>query len=508
MEADAGGDVGDGAGGGGEEFAGVVEADFGEVFAEAHAGALMEEAAEVFAADVAGLGDLAEEEGGGVAFVDEIAGFADDGGEGGVFGQGGFGGEFLNAAEGIAEGEGEPAVEGLRLFGGEGGAAEESGLPVAPGVGTATAGDADPGGFAFFEAVVGIAVAGEDEGPEFDAVEEDGAAELSEAGAAGDGMGGGLEQDGLAAEGAGASGEFGLAEALAEGDGTAAGAGEQHVAEGIEEGDIETGEQMQVFEVPAEEGGACQAGAEGFLQGFGHGSGLRNDPQGLGAAVVKVPAEADGEDDLAVEGMFEPGEPEVGVALPGAGEEEAGDEGEQGGGGVEHEEMRPAEEEAVGEKERPALAEKAGVALQKKYAEEVGLRGDREQGVEEYHQGPEGEIFAGEAEEEVGGEGEGEGGEGQGGGGGAEEDAGEGAGIAFGGGRKAVADLRVAEAEDEGNEEEADEDGEENEASLKLQPEKSEGDEAEEEEAFDCEKAGAHQGNFGALRGKSIRAGG
>lgn len=122
----------------------------------------------------------------------------------------------------------------------------------------------------------------------------------------------------------------------------------------------------------------------------------------LGGAVVEEPPEADGEDELSVEGVFEAGDAGIAGALPGIGKNESGDEGEEGGDGIEKEGVGPTEEEGVDAEHGASVSEEGLIALHEVDSEEEMLGEDGEKRVEEENEEPEGGAFAGETKEEFG----------------------------------------------------------------------------------------------------------
>jgi len=271
---DVGGDVGDEVVGFEEEFAGAVEADFGEVVFEAQAGGLMEKAAEMFGGKVAVGGEVAEPDGLSVMLPDGFADVVDFGGEYVLGGEEVGGLMVLEAAVDVAEAEVNPVADGLDLFGGEPGGGLPLGFPFDPGEGPAGAGGPGPGASGFVFAAVGIAVPDEEKVPEGLIVYAEGVDDLAEAGGATGGgglVGVGMAEEAEAVADAGvACGGMGV-EGAAEGTGFAPGVAEEDVAEGVEEEGVESGEVVEVLEEGPEGGGAEEAGAEGFLEGVGHG---------------------------------------------------------------------------------------------------------------------------------------------------------------------------------------------------------------------------------------------
>lgn len=472
-----GGDVGDEVVGFEEEFAGAVETDFGEVVFEAEAGGLMEEAAEVLGGNAAFFGEVAETDGLAEILPDGFTDVVNFGGED-VFGGDRAGGLLvLEAAVNIAEAEVNPVADGLNLFGGEPGGGPPLVFPFDPGEGASGAGGVGPGGPGFVFAAVGIAVADEQEVAEGLVVDAEGVDNLAEAGGAAEGRGilrveVGEEAEAVADAGV-AGGGMGV-EGAAEGAGFAPGVAEEVVAEGVEEEGVESGEVMEVLEEGPEGGGAEEAGAEGFLEAVGHGS-VDEGLNGLCGAVVEEPAEAGGEDELAVEGVFEAGEAEASGALPGVGEEEAGDEGQEGGEGVEEEGMGPAEEEGVDDEHEASVSEEGAVALQEKGAEKKVLWEDGEEGVKEQDEEPESGPLAGEAEEEAGIQEEGEEAEEEGGGEETKKDAAEMGAGGGAGGRLAELNPGVEEGEQNCERGHAEEDVKKGDAAVELQVNEEDG---------------------------------
>jgi hypothetical protein len=493
-----------------EEVAGAVEADFGEVVFEAEAGALMEEAAEMFGGDIALAGEVAEADGFAVVLADVFADVVDVGGENGFGREFGGGALFLQAAVDVAEAEVDPVADGLDLCGGELGGLSPVLFPFGPGVGSADAGGVGPGGLGFGFAVFGIAVAGEEEVAENLVVDAEGVKDQPEAGgAAGGGFDIGIGEEGEAVSDAGVAVGGMAVQGAAEGAGFPAGMAEKGVSEGVEEEGVESGEAVEVFEEGPERGGTEESGAEGFLEGFGHGrSGSGEGLDSLGGSVVEVPAHAGGEDELAVEGVFEAGEAEAVRAPPGVGEEAAGDGGEEGGNGVEEEGVGPAEEEGVDEDQGGAAAEKGAVALKEKRAEENMLGNDGEERVKEENEQPKSGAFAGKIKEKIWTEEQGDKGEDRGGAGGTEEGAAE-VGLerdAF----EAEADGGVEKGEEQGEGGESEEDGQEGHAAAELEVDEDGGEKAVEEEAFHGEVgfAGGMTGQAGAQGVDQKRHGG
>lgn len=104
--------------------------------------------------------------------------------------------------------------------------------------------------------------------------------------------------------------------------------------------------------------------------------------------MVEELAEADGEDEVAEEGVINAGQEERARMLVGQGKQESADDAESNSKPVAEDDVNKAESKGAGDKHGPAGAEERSIAMKKESAVEKFLGINREKRIEEHDQGP------------------------------------------------------------------------------------------------------------------------